>query len=158
MISLAYISNASKKYVDDKLKHMFKDFQQRNARNNISSALLSNGAGTFIQVLEGDDKLVDTSFASIRKDIRHKSVYCLRRTTAKETNVNACKMGFRNLSKDALYQNGHFSNFLNDQELDHFIASNTDFALNVLTHFKNTAKKLNVLTEYSNDFHAKNIS
>ncbi len=142
MISLAYISNSSKRYTDDELKHMLKDFQRRNATQNISGVLLYNGAGTFIQVIEGEEKPIDELFNKIKRDIRHKNVYCLRRAVIKEKSFVNWKMGFRNLSKDSTYHNEHFSEFMNDKNLDHFIASDTDFALKVLTHFKDTAKEL----------------
>ena len=142
MISIAYISKAERKFSDSELIQMLEKFQINNEKLNISGVLLYNGAGTFIQFIEGDENVVDGLYQRINKDKRHSRITCLRRATITERSFSKWRMGFRKISNDTVFDMNKMTIFLNDEKLEHFVADDTDFALKVLTNFKNKTQEL----------------
>lgn len=142
MISIAYISKAKRKFSDAELIEMLDMFQKNNEKHNISGVLLYNGAGTFIQFLEGDEEAVDNLYQRISIDDRHSRISCLRRATITERSFSSWRMGFRKIANDTLLDNSKVTIFLNDDKLEHFVSDDTDFALKVLTNFKNKTQEL----------------
>lgn len=142
MISIAYISKAEKKFSDSEIIQMLSGFHKNNEKNNISGVLLYNGAGTFIQVIEGDEADVDRLYKSINNDKRHSKITCLRRATVTKRSFSEWRMGFRKLSNDEVIDTSKMTVFLNDEKLEHFISNDTDFALKILTNFKNKTQEL----------------
>ena len=142
MISIAYISKAERKFSDSELIQMLEKFQTNNEKHDVSGVLLYNGAGTFIQFIEGDESVVDALYQRINKDKRHSRITCLRRATITERSFSQWRMGFRKLSNDAVFDVNKMTVFLNDEKLEHFVSNDTDFALKVLTNFKNKTQEL----------------
>ena len=142
MISITYLSRAYKKFDSHELKTMLQGFQEHNEGIRVSGILLYNGAGTFIQILEGDEGCVDPLYAKIKNDPRHTNIICLRRAPIEHRSFSGWRMGFRKLSSETLMQQTAISDFLNDDKLENFVAKDTDFAIKVLTNFKNKMKEM----------------
>ncbi|MCV2402424.1 BLUF domain-containing protein [Marinomonas sp. C2222] len=142
MISVSYISKAEKKFSDSELLEMLGGFQKNNEKSNISGVLLYNGAGTFIQIIEGEQEVIDPLYQSIKNDNRHTNVTCLRRAEIQARSFSEWRMGFRKLSNDELIDASKATVFMDDEKLEHFVSDDTDFALKVLTNFKNKTKEL----------------
>ena len=62
---------------DDDLLDILKTSRENNKKNDISGMLLYDN-GSFIQVLEGEDSLVDNTFISIQNDERHNNVLVMQ--------------------------------------------------------------------------------
>ncbi|EAQ64046.1 hypothetical protein MED121_20791 [Marinomonas sp. MED121] len=142
MISVAYISKAEKKFSTPELIKMLDSFRKNNEKDSISGVLLYNGAGTFIQVIEGNETSVDTLYQKIKRDTRHSKVTCLRRAQITNRSFSEWRMGFRKLSNDELVDASKMTIFMDDDKLEHFLSDDTDFALKVLTNFKNKTQEL----------------
>ncbi|MGB0943752.1 MAG: BLUF domain-containing protein [Marinomonas sp.] len=142
MISVAYISKAEKKFSTPELIKMLDSFRKNNEKDTISGVLLYNGAGTFIQVLEGSEASVDTLYEKIKQDTRHSKVTCLRRAKITNRSFSEWRMGFRKLSNDELVDVSKMTIFMDDDKLEHFVSDDADFALKILTNFKNKTKEL----------------
>lgn len=142
MISVAYISKSAKKFSTPELIKMLDSFRKNNERDGISGVLLYNGAGTFIQVLEGNEVVVDSLYQKIKQDTRHSKVTCLRRANINNRSFSEWRMGFRKLSNDELVDVSKMTIFMDDDKLEHFVSDDADFALKILTNFKNKTKEL----------------
>ncbi|PTQ96946.1 FAD-dependent sensor of blue light [Mucilaginibacter yixingensis] len=70
---LIYISTAVKLMTDDDLSSLLIESRDLNSQRNITGMLLYCHR-TFIQVLEGDIADIDRTFASIKRDSRHRDV------------------------------------------------------------------------------------
>ncbi|BFM48955.1 BLUF domain-containing protein [Marinomonas sp. THO17] len=141
MISITYISKAEKVFSDSELQLMLEGFIEKNRLNNISGVLLYNGAGTFIQIIEGEEDSVLAIYEKIKKDKRHSNIVCLRKVNIAQRSFKQWRMGFRNLKNNSIKKDITTS-FLEDENLEHFVSNDTDFALKMLTNFRNKVQEL----------------
>jgi len=142
MISLMYVSNTDKNYSEAELEVMLASFCRKNASIGVTGVLIYNGAGTFIQIIEGDEEDIDPLYKKILNDPRHNRINCLRRKKIEDRQFPAWRMGFRNLSKDAIKGHPNFVDFFNDKSLEDFLQKDSNLAFSILTHFKNVTKEL----------------
>lgn len=77
MKSILYISVADPELVSDDIYQLVGNAQQRNQADNISGIMLYNGSN-FLQLIEGEDSMIDSCFDRIVKDPRHDGVAILR--------------------------------------------------------------------------------
>lgn len=76
MIRLKYVSRMSRPLTDVQVKEMTRKAAQKNADLGITGVLFTSG-GLFVQVLEGPQEAVESLFASIEADPRHRDVIVL---------------------------------------------------------------------------------
>ncbi|MES2266603.1 MAG: BLUF domain-containing protein [Bacteroidota bacterium] len=93
MKNIVYLSTAVKLLNDDQLIDILTTARKNNADRDVSGVLLYS-EGTFIQVLEGDDTHVDTIFAKIETDRRHKNLITLIDSSIAHKNFADWAMGF----------------------------------------------------------------
>jgi Sensors of blue-light using FAD len=77
MKSILYVSVADPELVSDDIYQLVGNAQQRNLTDNISGVMLYNGSN-FLQLIEGEDGIIDDCFARIVGDPRHSGVITLR--------------------------------------------------------------------------------
>ncbi|ADZ91827.1 blue light sensor protein [Marinomonas mediterranea] len=142
MISITYLSRAEHHFSDAELMSMLESFRANNGRNGVSGVLLYNGAGTFIQVLEGESSDVEPLYERIKQDTRHSKVVCLRKAIVQSRRFADWRMGFRNLTRDVVDDTSKMTLFLSDDKLEHFVSEDADFALKVLTSFRDKTREL----------------
>jgi hypothetical protein len=70
---LVYTSIANQKMSDDNLKELLKKSRVKNERKNVTGMLLYLDP-FFIQILEGEEAIVNESFNIIKQDSRHHQV------------------------------------------------------------------------------------
>ncbi len=87
------MSSAVKLLTNDELKDILVTARRNNQQNHITGILLYSD-GAFMQVLEGENEAVDSTFAVIEKDSRHKSVVKLLDKSLPERNFPEWLMGF----------------------------------------------------------------
>ena len=97
MKQIIYISSAVKKMDDDDLLDILKTSRENNKKNDISGMLLYDN-GSFIQVLEGEDSLVDNTFINIQNDERHNNVLVMQSRDLDSREFANWSMGFENIS------------------------------------------------------------
>ena len=82
---------------DDDLLDILKTSRENNNKNDISGMLLYDN-GSFIQVLEGEDSLVDNTFISIQNDERHNNIVMMQNRDLDSREFASWSMGFENIS------------------------------------------------------------
>jgi hypothetical protein len=73
MYELIYRSIAKANITDTDITDILKTARDFNSKNNITGCLLFHN-NEFIQILEGDEKIIQELYARIEKDIRHTDV------------------------------------------------------------------------------------
>lgn len=97
MIHLIYISSATKEFSERDLITLLEQSRTRNKRQNVTGMLLYRN-GTFLQVLEGEEKDVNEIYQSICFDERNAGNYLTETKAIKERNFPNWNMGFENLT------------------------------------------------------------
>jgi wyosine [tRNA(Phe)-imidazoG37] synthetase (radical SAM superfamily) len=93
MKNIVYVSTAVKLMHENQLLDILHNSRQHNAALNISGVLLYS-KGTFIQVLEGKDGVIDALYSRIEADQRHKDVVKLVDKPIAEKSFSQWLMGF----------------------------------------------------------------
>jgi EAL domain-containing protein (putative c-di-GMP-specific phosphodiesterase class I) len=73
IVQLIYCSAAKKIFDPEELTHLLHAARENNARENITGMLLY-AAGSFFQVLEGEEEKIDRLFSTIERDVRHQNI------------------------------------------------------------------------------------
>ncbi len=117
MIRLVYISNAVKPMSKNELLAILTQSRSNNAKRNITGVLLYSNQ-TFVQVLEGDEQIVDRVFDTIKKDRRHNNVKVIERMPITTREFPDWSMGFEELDEETLQRLGieGLNNFFADIE------------------------------------------
>ncbi|WP_187270524.1 BLUF domain-containing protein [Lacisediminihabitans profunda] len=97
MLSIAYLSSASRAYSDEDLARLLTSIRGNNARLGITGILLYDNS-QFIQVLEGPDEAVRACYAVIAVDPRHFGVRMLSVEPITERRYPSWRMGYRALT------------------------------------------------------------
>lgn len=92
LISLIYVSTASKLFSAEQLEQLVTKATNKNRQNDITGVLFY-AQGNFLQLLEGAPDAVDALFEVIKKDGRHHYVTLLERTPINERHFPDWGMG-----------------------------------------------------------------
>lgn len=95
---------------DNHLKDLLKKARQKNEKLSITGMLLYLDP-FFIQILEGDEAIVNDSFNIIRQDLRHQKVRIIYKKPITERAFPNWTMGFNKVSDENLEQVEGFSDF-----------------------------------------------
>ncbi len=96
LIHLIYASSATRMMNEQDLLDILKKSHENNGRYDITGMLLYRG-GNFLQVLEGDPKVVDERFQVIMQDPRHRQVTLLLKRPVSSRQFEQWEMGFTNI-------------------------------------------------------------
>jgi len=96
MITVVYVSSAVLLMSPTDLLDLLRNSRERNHVAQITGMLLYRD-GNFMQVLEGEERVVDALQERIRRDPRHRGMICLLRQRLAERAFGDWSMGFRNL-------------------------------------------------------------
>ena len=111
MLSLTYVSSATASLDTRSLVDMLTQIRPRNEELGLTGMLLYSG-GNIIQTLEGPEDVVDGTFATIERDVRHRGVLVLLREPVRERAFADWSMGFRELGSADLDAVSGYSDFL----------------------------------------------
>lgn len=136
MISLCYVSAATQHMTHDELIQCLAQFRKNNTLAGITGLLLYNGHGTFLQVLEGDDEVVDELYSRINKDTRHRRINCLGRRRISQRSFPDWSMGFKSLDDEDLTAIEGYSDYLASDDTTQYMNTHQSFAFALLAHFK----------------------
>lgn len=132
---LVYTSVANQKMSMEELKALLNKSRAKNERLSITGMLLHLDP-FFIQVLEGDEAIVDQAFSIIKHDPRHHHVYLIyKKAIANRTFAN-WTMGFNAVGHENLHAITGFSDFL-QQPTTRLLNSSPSAIEQLLTMFKN---------------------
>lgn len=97
MIQVSYISSATEPLSTQELLGLLQSCRENNAERGVTGMLLYGNA-TFLQVLEGEDQVIDDLIEQIRKDARHTNMQILSRTVIQRRQYSDWSMGFKRIS------------------------------------------------------------
>ncbi|WP_295587822.1 phosphate-starvation-inducible PsiE family protein [uncultured Lamprocystis sp.] len=101
MIQISYISSATEPMHTDELLRLLQSCREHNAGNGVTGMLLYGNA-TFLQVLEGDEPVIDDLIERIRQDPRHTNLQILHRKTIERRQYSDWSMGFKRVAAKEL--------------------------------------------------------
>lgn len=96
MLSLTYVSSATDLLEPEQLADLLVQVRPRNEERDLTGLLLYS-RGNIIQVLEGPADAVESTFAEIERDPRHRGLLVLLREPIEERAFPDWSMGFRDL-------------------------------------------------------------
>ena len=98
MYHLVYVSHAAQAFHEADLLAILNESRANNKKNEITGMLLYLQE-RFIQVLEGDEKVVNELYEEIRKDPRHKKVTLILEGNSPHRLFKDWSMGFKKISE-----------------------------------------------------------
>jgi len=101
MIQVTYVSQTSESMSAEQLLDLLVQCRENNTQKSITGMLLY-GNGTFLQVLEGADTVVDELVEQILEDPRHANIEVLGRKPIEQRDYAEWSMGFDLVSNQGL--------------------------------------------------------
>ncbi len=135
MYYLIYSSTGTKLFTDDDLTAILSKSVTNNTRDNITGVLLYH-EGIFIQLLEGEEKLIHETYKRIIADNRHAAVITIASGQLEQRNFPDWVMGFKSINAEALKElKGYF-----EPEIQTPATENDSFSVSLLNAFLRAAK------------------
>jgi Sensors of blue-light using FAD len=94
MYRIIYLSSAVDSVDDKELNHLLLKSREWNLDNKITGILLHID-GDFIQVLEGDQEVIEKLFAKISTDNRHKGIIVVSKSNIEKRQFEDWSMGYK---------------------------------------------------------------
>ena len=108
---LIYVSSASHQMSDAELQEILESAASHNTSDGITGMLLY-ADGNFMQVLEGEEAVIDATFARICEDRRHHDVLLIEKEPIEKRDFPTWAMGFRKLTSTEIKENSAFIPFI----------------------------------------------
>ena len=102
--SIIYTSKATANFSLEEIHKMLLDAKNYNKSKKITGCILYH-KNQFIQLIEGEDLLVQSLYASIQEDKRHVEIKTLIRTASEQTLWNDWSMAFYDFSEEGDQEN-----------------------------------------------------
>lgn len=97
LVQLVYVSSAAKLLDDAELDQILESSARNNEKVGITGMLLY-AAGSFMQVLEGEEESVNSTFARVTADPRHSGVILIMKEAIETREFAEWAMGFKRLT------------------------------------------------------------
>ena len=98
MKQVLYVSGAAPPFSDADLDAILETSRRNNERDGITGMLLW-ADGSFIQILEGEETVLDLALKRIRNDPRHRNIMVLIEQEAQHRSFRDWSMGFKRLDQ-----------------------------------------------------------
>jgi hypothetical protein len=135
MIQTAYVSRAAEAMTQESLLSLLQQCLANNEASGVTGMLLY-GNNTFIQVLEGEEAVLDTVIDKIQKDPRHSKIHFLYRKPIEQRQYADWSMGFKRVSAQGLSAIAGLPGFgANDFNFDYLI-ENEAVVETLMEHFR----------------------
>ena len=150
MIQTTYISTPTRPMSSDDLMNILNNSRLNNACIGVSGMLLYTGT-EFIQILEGEDKVIEDLLETIKQDPRHRDFRVIEKKKITKREYAEWTMGFKRIDREDLRDVPGLNKFF-DTDLGGSIDNNKlNLINNLLVHFRNEGKKKNIHDELSLD-------
>lgn len=133
MIQLIYSSAATVPFSEQDLVRLLQHSRERNQELEISGMLLYYD-DSFLQILEGPEKMVEQTFERISDDPRHRCVQLLVRASIHRRVFGDWKMGFVHARRDWLKDLPGYTDFFASKGLPSHRSG--DLAVKLLSQFR----------------------
>jgi hypothetical protein len=150
MLQLIYTSEAKNNFSPSELQNLLLTARRNNDRDAITGMLLYED-GTFLQVLEGENEVIESTYQRIAADKRHHKIMLIARFEIDHRSFHDWEMGFFDASGGKLLQLPGYSNFLSKKTVELENLEDGDKAREVLLNFK-----LGAWHRHSSPLHAAN--
>lgn len=100
MYHILYLSSAVQAMSVDALQYLLDTSRRNNRRDGITGVLLYLD-GNFLQYIEGPRQAMDSLFANIRRDARHRGILVLGEETSEARVFSGWSMGFQHVDTAA---------------------------------------------------------
>jgi hypothetical protein len=111
LVSVLYVSSATKEMTPPELLEMLTDIREKNKRQEITGMLLYRG-GNFLQVIEGPETAVDGLLKALEHDPAHYGMIVLCRNHIAAREFGDWRMAFRDISHEDLSEMEGYSRFM----------------------------------------------
>lgn len=135
MLQMIYTSEAKSKFSPAELQELLLIARRNNDRDAITGMLLYED-GTFLQVLEGENDVVEATYQRIAADKRHHKIMLIARFEVDHRSFHDWEMGFFDASGGKLLQFPGYSNFLSKRTIELENLDDGDKAREVLLKFR----------------------
>lgn len=136
LVQLIYASAATYKMSTQELVDLLQISRKNNSALEITGMLLYRD-GNFLQVIEGDDRVIDELYTKISKDRRHHSIVVIGKRNVSAKQFSEWAMGFTNLDRIDLTSVPGYSDYLSSPFTPNSFAKNPTRATIFLETFKN---------------------
>ena len=137
MYSLIYVSVATNPISAADLMDLLERARRNNAKASVTGMLLYKG-GNFLQVLEGEERVVQALPMKISRDMRHHKMVTLLEGPLTEREFSEWTMGFSNLDAPEASQADGYSEFMNTPLTAEEFSQSPTRAQRLLRSFKRT--------------------
>jgi hypothetical protein len=117
--TLIYTSVANQKMADNELKELLKKSRANNSSLEITGMLLYLDP-FFIQVLEGDEVVINKAFDTIKQDPRHYKVSIIYKKLIPHRLFPDWTMGFNKITKESIEKIEGYSDYLQKPSIEFF--------------------------------------
>lgn len=101
LIHLIYASKATIDFSEDDIVYLLAKARKNNNSLNVTGMLLFD-KGSFLQILEGEEKVVNKLFTEISKDKRHGNIVKIITEAISRRHFNDWSMGYARISRSEL--------------------------------------------------------
>ena len=136
MIQISYISSATEPWSTQELLRLLQQCRENNAGNGVTGMLLY-GNETFLQVLEGEEKVINDLVDKIRTDPRHTNVQILHRRTIQRRQYSDWSMGFKRVSDKELQHVEGLRDFGEKDFNFEYLIQHGSVIQSLMDHFRN---------------------
>jgi hypothetical protein len=135
MIQIAYISTATQPMTTEQLIDLLQQSFENNTATGVTGMLIFGNA-TFLQVLEGEERVVDGLYEKIKKDPRHNSPSLLHRKPIQRRQYDDWTMGFKRVAGKELQGIEGLRDFSETDFNSEYLKLNTAVADSIMDHFR----------------------
>ncbi|HNP29314.1 MAG TPA: phosphate-starvation-inducible PsiE family protein [Nitrospirales bacterium] len=135
MIQITYLSSATRAMSQGDLEDILKTARENNARLGITGMLLY-GNKTFIQILEGEEGVVDELVKTIKRDPRHTNVQIVKKKPIDQHEYADWSMGFKRVSGEDFEAVKGLEDFEEKNFNTTFLGSQASLVDSLMEHFR----------------------
>lgn len=135
MIQISYLSRASAPFSAEQLLALLQQCHADNTRRGVTG-MLFYGNGTFLQVIEGEDAVVDELVGRIARDPRHDDIRILSRKTITQREHPDWSMGFERVTDAGLSEVAGLRDFSENDFTPEVLAARKDVVDTLMDRFR----------------------
>lgn len=139
LIHLIYVSSARGELPEAELDSILEASARNNAARNITGMLLYV-AGSFMQLLEGEEADVEAVYRKVESDPRHHGVIVLERAPIEARSFGKWSMGFKRISSADAAAHPHYAKLVQGGFDADGIGAKPGLALSLLKDFGSTQR------------------
>ena len=140
MIQIAYISSATQPMSQPALLDLLQSCREHNADRGVTGMLFYCN-GTFLQVLEGEERVIDELLDVIDQDPRHTGIQIIQRKAIQHREYSDWSMGFQRVSERDLQHIEGLRDFSEKDFNADYLGRQTAIVQSLMDHFRRQRRK-----------------